>query len=137
MLFRSSQKVSNQFGVSQSVYFAEINWSNFEKVHLRSKIVFQPISKFPSVRRDLALLLDKEVKYSDLHLVGMKNTKGILKEINLFDVYEGKNLPEDKKSYALSFKLQDDNKTLNEKLIEKTMSRLVSIYEKEFGAKLR
>jgi phenylalanyl-tRNA synthetase beta chain len=136
-LGRASHKVSSQFGVSQPVYFAEINWSNFEKVHLRSKTVFQPIAKFPSVRRDLALLLNKEVKYSDLYLAGMKNSKGILKEINLFDVYEGKNLPENKKSYALGFKLQDDNKTLNDKLIEKTMARLVSIYEKEFGASLR
>ena len=134
---KASQKVSKQFGVSQPVYFAEINWVNFEKVHLRSRTTFQPIAKFPSVRRDLALLLNKEVKYSDLYLAGMKNAKGILKEINLFDVYEGKNLPEDKKSYALSFKLQDENKTLNDKLIEKTMSRLVSVYEKEFGATLR
>lgn len=136
-LGKASLKVVNQFGVSQPVYFAEINWSNFEKVHLRSKTAFQPIAKFPSVRRDLALLINKEVKYSDLYLAGMKNVKGILKEINLFDVYEGKNLPENKKSYALSFKLQDENKTLNDKTIEKTMSRLVSVYEKEFGASLR
>lgn len=136
-LGKASQKIDNQFSVSQPVYFAEINWSNFEKVHLRSKTTFQPVAKFPSVRRDLALLLDKEVKYSDLYLAGMKNIKGILKEINLFDVYEGENLPENKKSYALSFKLQDENKTLNDKIIEKTMSRLVSVYEKEFGASLR
>jgi len=134
---KASQKVSGQFGVSQPVYFAEINWSSFEKVHLRSKTAFQPIAKFPSVRRDLALLLNKGVKYSDLYLAGMKNAKGILKEINLFDVYEGKNLPENKKSYALSFKLQDENKTLNDKLIEKTMARLVSVFEKEFGSSLR
>ena len=134
---KASQKVSGQFGVSQPVYFAEINWSSFEKVHLRSKTAFQPIAKFPSVRRDLALLLNKDVKYSDLYLAGMKNAKGILKEINLFDVYEGKNLPENKKSYALSFKLQDENKTLNDKLIEKTMARLVSVLEKEFGSSLR
>lgn len=132
-----SRQVLKQFDVDQPVYFAEINWSNFEKVHLRAKKVYKPIAKFPAVRRDLALLIDKEVQYADLYRAGMKNAKGIIRDINLFDVYEGKNLPPNKKSYALSFKLQDDNKTLNDKVIEKTMSRLVSVFEKEFGAVLR
>jgi phenylalanyl-tRNA synthetase beta chain len=132
-----SNKVLNQFGVAQSVYYAEINWKNFEKVYLRHKSKYSPVGKYPAVRRDLALLVDKNVKYSDLELTAKKNVKGILKSVNLFDVYEGKNLPEGKKSYALSFIFQDDTKTLTDKVIDKMMQKLIVSFEKGFAASLR
>ncbi len=132
-----SNKVLNQFGVEQEVFYAEVLWKNFQEVHLRNKKIFVPIAKYPAVRRDLALLVNKEVKYLDLQMAAQRNVKNILKSVNLFDVYEGKNLPEGKKSYALSFVLQDAGKTLNDKQIEKTMERLINVYQKEFGASLR
>ncbi|MCT4624614.1 MAG: phenylalanine--tRNA ligase subunit beta, partial [Schleiferiaceae bacterium] len=132
-----SNKVLNQFGVAQSVYYAEINWKNFEKVYLRHKSKYSPVGKYPAVRRDLALLVDKNVKYADIELTAKKNVKGILKSVNLFDVYEGKNLPEGKKSYALSFIFQDDTKTLTDKVIDKMMQKLIVSFEKGFAASLR
>ena len=93
--------------------------------------------KYPEDKRDLALLLDKEILFSTIKSLAFKAEKEILRSVNLFDVYEGDKLPSGKKSYAVSFILQDTEKTLNDKQIEKTMSRLISIYEREIGAQIR
>ena len=107
------------------------------KKYISNKIKFTDIPKFPAVRRDLALLLDQNTTFEQIFKVAKQTEKGLLKDVNLFDVYEGKNLPEGKKSYAVSFILQDDNKTLTDKDIEKIMNKLQTNFEKEFGATLR
>ncbi len=102
-----------------------------------NKIKFSAISKYPEVRRDFALLLDQSVSFEDIYTIAKQTEKQVLKNVNLFDVYEGKNLPEGKKSYAVSFTLQDENKTLNDKQIDKIMSKLQSNFETKLGAELR
>ena len=97
----------------------------------------QPIPKFPKVKRDFALLLDDAVSFSALQEAAFQTEKRILKDVNLFDVYTGKNLPEGKKSYALSFTLLDERKTLTDKQIEKIMKKLQNRFETDFGAVLR
>jgi phenylalanyl-tRNA synthetase beta chain len=93
--------------------------------------------KYPEVRRDLALLIDKNVQFSTIKALAFKAERQILRSVTIFDVYQGANLPEGKKSYAVSFTLQDEEKTLNDKQIEKTMSRLINVYEREVGAQIR
>ena len=95
------------------------------------------MARFPEVRRDLALLVDKDVKFSQIETIARKSEKNLLKEVSLFDVYEGKNLPEGKKSYAASFILQDEERTLNDKQIEKTMEKILAGLQKETGCTLR
>ena len=98
------------------------------------KVSYKELSKFPAVRRDLALLLDKNVQFAE---IAYETEKKLLKEVELFDVYEGKNLEAGKKSYAVSFLLQDESQTLNDKMIDKIMSKLVKNLEDKLGAKLR
>jgi phenylalanyl-tRNA synthetase beta chain len=100
-------------------------------------VSFREISRFPEVRRDLALLLDKKVTFTEIETLAYKNGKGILRAVNLFDVYEGEKIESGKKSYAVSFTLQDNNKTLADNDIDKIMKRLCEVFEKEFGAQLR
>jgi len=102
-----------------------------------NKIKFQEISKFPEVRRDFALLLDESIKFEDIHTLAKQTEKQLLKDINLFDVYQGKNLPKGKKSYAVSFTLQDEKKTLTDKQIDKIMNKLQHNFEQKLGAELR
>jgi phenylalanyl-tRNA synthetase beta chain len=132
-----SGKVLGQFEIAQEVFFAEINWDSFSKLSETVKTRFKEVSKFPEVRRDLALLLDKQVKYADLERIAFQTEKKLLKNVNLFDVFEGKNLPEGKKSYALSFILQDNEATLTDQTIDKVMTRLTDSFQKEFAAELR
>ena len=101
------------------------------------EIVFKPIPKYPSVRRDFALLLDQKVSFNDIYEIAHKTERKLLKEVDLFDVYEGKNLPEGKKSYAVSFIFLDENKTLTDKQIDKTMAKLQQQFEKQLNAELR
>ncbi len=101
------------------------------------KVSYSEISKFPAVKRDLALLLDKKVQFSEIEKIAYETEKKLLKEVSLFDVYEGKNLEAGKKSYAVSFLLQDENATLNDKQIDKIMSKLVANLENKLNAKLR
>ena len=103
----------------------------------RNKVKFATIPKYPAVRRDFALLVDSNMAFSDLHKLAKQTEKQLLKDINLFDVYEGKNLPEGKKSYAVSFTLQDEHKTLTDKQVDKVMTKLQQRFEKELGASLR
>ena len=98
---------------------------------------FHEISKFPAVSRDLALLIDKSVEFAQIEQIARQTEKKILKNVELFDVYEGKNLPEGKKSYAVNFILQDDQKTLNDKQIEAIMNKLINNLKKQLGAELR
>lgn len=128
--------ILKHFDIKQEVLFADIYWDKIQK-YISNKIKFTDIPKYPEVRRDLALLLDSKVAFEDVFKTAKKTEKKLLKDINLFDVYEGKNLPEGKKSYAVSFTIQDENKTLNDKEIEKIMSKLQTNLEKELGAKLR
>ena len=99
-----------------------------------AKIGYAEISKYPAVKRDLALLIDKNVTFAQIEQVARETEKKLLKTVTLFDVYEGKNLEEGKKSYAVSFILQDDNQTLNDKVIDKTMARLMDSFQKRLGA---
>ncbi len=132
-----SKKVLKHFDIAQEVVYADFNWDAVLDIVKRHKITFQPIAKYPAVRRDFALLLDENVTFEAIHKIAKQTEKHVLKDISLFDVYQGKNLPKGKKSYAVSFKLQDENKTLNEKQIDKIMTKLQSNFEKQLGAELR
>lgn len=132
-----SKKVLAHFGIKQPVYYAEINWDNVLQLIIMSKTKYKELPKFPSSRRDLSLLLDKEIKFEQIQEIASRADKKILREIGLFDIYEGKNLPEGKKSYAVSFVFQDENKTLVDKQIEKIMSKIQGELEVKLGASLR
>jgi phenylalanyl-tRNA synthetase beta chain len=131
------KSVSKKFDVPADVFYAELNWDELMKEHFKTAVTYSEISKFPAVRRDLALLVDQEVSFAEIEKIAYQTDKKLLKEVNLFDVYEGKNLPEGKKSYAVSFILQDEEKTLNDKQIESIMSRIQKSLEEKLNAKLR
>ena len=124
------------FDIKQTVYYAEFNWEKIQK-YVSNKLIVKPLAKFPGVTRDLALLIDKSVSFNQLFEIAIKADKTIIQNVDLFDVYEGDKLPEDKKSYALRFTLLDENKTLEEKQIEKVMNKLKSSFEHHVGAELR
>ena len=130
------KSISKHFDIKQEVFFADFNWALILKL-LNNKIKFSEIPKYPEVRRDLSLLLDESVSFDSLYNIARQTEKSLLKEINLFDVYQGKNLPEGKKSYALSFTIQDNTKTLTDVQIDKIMSKLQKNFETELGASLR
>ena len=119
------------------VYFAELNWNVLMKEIKKHSVTFGEISKYPSVSRDLALLVDKSVKFEQITDIAYKTEKKLLKDVRLFDVYEGKNLPEGKKSYAVNFVIQDNEKTLNDKQIDAIMKKIQSSLENELEAQLR
>lgn len=129
--------ITKKFGIKQEVLFADIAIQQlYDKVDQYSLSIGE-LPKFPSVKRDLALLLDLNITYEDLYNVAFRTEQNLLKEVNLFDVYEGENVPDGKKSYALSFILRDDNKTLKDKQIDSVMRKLLASYAKQFGAILR
>ena len=132
-----SRKVLRMFDIDAEVYFADLNWKELMKAIKNQQVNFTELSKFPVVKRDLALLLDKEVPFAEVEKIAYDTEKKLLKNVSLFDVYEGKNLEPGKKSYAVSFWLQDENATLNDKQIDKIMSKLVANLENKLGAKLR
>ena len=132
-----SKKITKAFDIDNEVYYADINWKNVLQAIKSVKVNYTELSKFPSVKRDLALLLDKSVQFADIERIAYECERKLLKAVELFDVYEGKNLEPGKKSYAISFILQDEEKTLNDKQIDKIMSKLIASYEKQLGAKLR
>ena len=132
-----AKKWLKKFDFENPVYYADFNWDNVLIHHKRHKVVFEELPKFPAVRRDLALLIDKSIKFEQIKETAYKVERKILREVDLFDVYEGKGIPEGKKSYAVSFILRDDKATLNDKLIEKTMQKLVDTFNRELGAVLR
>ena len=128
--------ILKHFDIKQEVLFADFYWGRIQK-YVSTKIKFTDIPKYPEVRRDLALLLDESVSFEKVYQIAKQTEKSLLKEINLFDVYQGKNLPEGKKSYAVSFTLQDTTKTLTDAQIDKTMSKLQGNFENQLGASLR
>lgn len=130
------KSVLKQFDIKQEVFYGDINWDAIQK-YVSNKIKLVDIPKFPEVRRDLALLVNQSVTFEALYLEAKQTEKSLLKNINLFDVYEGKNLPEGKKSYALSFVLQDTSNTLTDVQIDKIMNKLQSNFETKFEAVLR
>ncbi|MDO6491515.1 MULTISPECIES: phenylalanine--tRNA ligase subunit beta [unclassified Cellulophaga] len=129
--------ITSDFDIKQEVLFADFNWDNIIKLAAENTVVFKEISKYPTVKRDFALLLDTKVNFKDLYDIAFETEKKYLKEVNLFDVYTGDKLPEGKKSYAVSFTLSDDKDTLKDKQIDKIMSKLRNNYEKKLGAELR
>lgn len=132
-----SHEVMNTLEIKQDVYYAEFKWETLVKLALSKHITFSDLPKFPAVRRDLAMILDKTIQYEQLKQIAQKTCGSLLKEINLFDVYEGKNIEEGKKSYALSFVLQSAEKTLSDEDINNTMNKLMKNFEKEAGAIIR
>ena len=130
------KSIGKHFGIKQEVFFADFNWNLILKL-ISTKIKYSDIPKYPEVRRDLALLIDEAVTYDSIYTLARQTEKTLLKDINLFDVYEGNNLPEGKKSYALSFTIQDSTKTLTDVQIDKIMNKLQTNFETELGATLR
>ena len=129
--------LARRFGVKQPVFAAEINWQVLFSLIKRNKVGFSELPKFPAVRRDLALLLDESVSYADLRAAAFKQAKKLLKQVGLFDVYRGDKIPAGKKQYALSFVIQDPDKTLTDQDTERVMERLLATFQKDFGAQLR
>ena len=131
------RSINKTFGIKQEVLFADFNWDNVLKVGGKTTVKIAGLAKFPAVKRDFALLIDKETTFKELYNLAFQAEKKLLKEVDLFDVYEGDKLAEGKKSYALSFLIQDENKTLNDKQIDKIMQKLQQTFEKNVGATLR
>ena len=123
--------------IDTEVYFAEFSWNLLMKETKKNKVTYSDLSKFPAVKRDLALLLDKSVQFAEIQKIAQDSERKLLKEVTLFDVYEGKNLPAGKKSYAVSFYLQDETKTLNDKQIDAIMKTIQTNLEQKLGAQLR
>ncbi len=130
-------KLTKEFDIDVPLYFAEFNWDLLVRKSARQVILYSEISKFPEVKRDLAMLLDKNITFAQVKQVALKTEKKLLKNVSLFDVYEGKNLPEGKKSYAVSFVLLDETKTLTDKQIDKIMQSFMSAFERELNAQIR
>ena len=129
--------ILKEFGIKQQVMYADFNWDNILRLSTKKAIKVSELSKFPSVKRDLALLLNNKTEFKELYNLAFQTERKLLKEVDLFDVYEGDNLPEGKKSYAVSFVLQDENKTLEDKQIDKVMQKLQVSFEKNLEAVLR
>jgi phenylalanyl-tRNA synthetase beta chain len=130
------KSILKHFDIKQEVFYADFDWNAVLK-SISNKIKFVEIPKYPEVRRDLALLLDESVAFEEIYNIARQTEKSLLKEITLFDVYVGKNLPEGKKSYAVSFTIQDESKTLTDTQIEKIMSKLQNNFQTQLGAELR
>lgn len=148
IVYRKGEKALVEFGsvakaslkkldISGDVFYADFDWDLVVRSVRNNKIVYNEVSKFPSVRRDLSMLLNKDVSFDQLKQIALKTEKGLLKEVNVFDVYVGDKLPAGKKSYALSFLLQDEEKTLADKQIEAIMQKLILNFEKQAGAEIR
>jgi len=127
----------NTFGISQNVFCANFNWNNLLKVINQNTIKFKDISKYPEVKRDLSLLIDEDITFEKLYKLAKQSENNYLKDINLFDVYRGDKLENGKKSYSISFTLQDNKQTLKDSQIDKIMSKIQKRFESELGAELR
>ncbi len=132
-----TKKQLKAFDIDNEVYFADLNWKELMKAIRSVKVSYKEISKYPAVKRDLALLIDKNTQFAEIEKIAYETERKLLKDVELFDVYEGKNLEAGKKSYAVSFLLQDETQTLNDKMIDKIMSKLVKNLEDKLEAKLR
>ena len=124
------------FGIKTDVLYAELDWDLIVK-NIHSKTKYSEVNKFPNVRRDLALLIDKDIEFSKLKSLAKQTEKKLLKSVNLFDVYEGNKLPKNKKSYALSFILEDKENTLTDSQIDEVMDKLINVFKQKVGAEVR
>ncbi len=131
------KSILKKFDIKQEVFYADFNWDTLLALIVNNKITFREIPKYPEVKRDLALLLNETISFKQVADVALQTEKRLLKDISLFDVYTGENLPDGKKSYAVSFFLQDDRSTLTEKQIEKTMQKLQERFQTQLGAEIR
>ena len=132
-----SRKVLKAFDIENPVFFADLDWKLLMKTIRNQAVKYTEISKFPAVSRDLALLIDQSVEFGRIEQIAYQTEKKLLKAVTLFDVYEGKNLEAGKKSYAVSFTLQDENATSNDKQIDKIMQKLITNLQNKLDAKLR
>ena len=132
-----NKAIQKKFEIQNEVYFAQINWTQLCKAVKKHAVHYTEISKFPAVSRDLSLLLDSSIEFAEIERIARNTEKKLLKSVELFDVYEGKNLPAGKKSYAVNFILQDPEKTLNDKAIDAIMKKLITNITKQLGAELR
>ena len=132
-----SKKEQKAAGIDTPVYYAELNWTALMKAVRKQKVLYTEIAKYPAVSRDLALLIDQQVEFAQIEEVARQTEKKLLKKVELFDVYEGKNLPEGKKSYAVNFILQDTEKTMGDKQIDTIMQKLINNLKQKLGAELR
>ena len=123
--------------IEQEVYYAELNWTALMKKVSSKPVSFKEISKYPAVSRDLALLVDQKVEFAEIERIAYASEKKLLKKVELFDVYEGKNLEAGKKSYAVNFQLQDESKTMNDKQTDAVMNKIIQNLQKQLGAQLR
>lgn len=131
------KSILKEFSIKQEVVFADFNWDSVLQFIGKKNIKVAELPKYPSVKRDLALLIDKKIEFKEIYNLAFQSERKLLKEVDLFDVYEGEKLPDDKKSYAVSFVLQDKNKTLTDKQVDKIMQKIQLTFEKNIGAKLR
>ena len=132
-----TKKLQKQFGLDNPVYYAELNWTQLMKATKKNEVLYTEISKFPAVSRDLALLVDNSVEFAQIEQIARQTEKKLLKKVELFDVYEGDKLPAGKKSYAVNFILQDEEKTMGDKQIDAIMQKLIANIKKQLGAELR
>ena len=132
-----TKKLQKQFGLDNPVYYAEMNWTALMKVTKKNEVLYTEISKFPAVSRDLALLVDNSVEFAQIEQIARQTEKKLLKKVELFDVYEGDKLPAGKKSYAVNFILQDEEKTMGDKQIDAIMQKLITNIKKQLNAELR
>ena len=130
-------KILKAFDINQEVFYADFNWNVLFELSGKTKIIFKELAKYPAVRRDLSLLIDKPVKFEQIEQLAFQSERELLKEVNLFDVYQGDKLPEGKKSYAVSFIIQDEEKTLTDKQIDKIMEKFQKSFQDKLGAVLR
>ena len=132
-----TKKLQKQFGLDNPVYYAELNWTMLMKATKKNEVLYTEISKFPAVSRDLALLVDNSVEFAQIEQIARQTEKKLLKKVELFDVYEGDKLPAGKKSYAVNFILQDEEKTMGDKQIDAIMQKLIANIKKQLNAELR
>ena len=132
-----TKKLQKQFGIDNPVYYAEMNWTQLMKATKKNEVLYTEISKFPAVSRDLALLVDNNVEFAQIEQIARQTEKKLLKKVELFDVYEGDKLPAGKKSYAVNFILQDEEKTMGDKQIDAIMQKLIANIKKQLNAELR
>lgn len=130
-------KIRKVMDIDQEVFYADLNWNAILSELGKHKVQYAEISKFPEVKRDLALLIDKNVTFAEIEKIAYETERKLLKKVTLFDVYEGKNLEAGKKSYAVSFILQDETKTLTDAQIEGIIKKMLGNFENKLGAKLR
>lgn len=132
-----ARKLTQHFDIKNPVYYADFNWDNVLKLIRNNKIVFEELPKFPEVRRDLSLVINKDIRFEKIREIARKSEKRLLREVNLFDVYEGDKIDSNKKAYAMSFILRDQDKTLTDQEVDYIMQKLIQAFESEIGAQIR